>query len=33
MASKLKKIFQDHWPEFVELYGHKIRKVVSDEVK
>lgn len=32
MASKLKKIFQDHWSEFVGLYGYKIRKVVIDEV-
>lgn len=29
----LKKIFNDHWEAFKELYGHKIRKVVDKEVK
>ena len=32
MASKLRKIFEDHWDEFVKLYGNKIRKVVFKEV-
>lgn len=33
MASKLRKIFEDHWDEFVKLYGNKIRKVVFKEVE
>ncbi|MCT4594270.1 MAG: hypothetical protein N4A57_08385 [Anaeromicrobium sp.] len=32
MASRFRRIFEDHWDEFVELYGHKIRKVVFKEV-
>ncbi|MBS4536670.1 transposase zinc-binding domain-containing protein [Clostridium sp. D2Q-14] len=33
MASKLKKIFIDHWERFVELYEHKIRKSVIKAVE
>lgn len=33
MASKLRKIFEDHWEEFVKLYGYKIRDVVFEEVE
>ena len=33
MASKLRKIFEDHWDEFIKLYGHKIRKVVFKEAE
>lgn len=29
----LKKIFQDHWDQFVKLYNHRIRKNVHNEVK
>ncbi len=32
MASILQRIFVEHWDEFVELYGHKIRKLVFNEV-
>lgn len=32
MASKLRRIFEDHWDKFVKLYGYKIRKVVFKEV-
>ena len=32
MAGKIKQIFQDHFPEFIRLYGDKTRKVVIEDV-
>jgi len=32
MAGKIREIFADHWDEFMDLYGYRVRKVVTQDV-
>ena len=33
MAGKIREIFADHWDEFMDLYGYRVRKVVKQDVE